>query len=102
MRPKIRNKMKSEGFTVKNDISVSEVLSKNGWISSFDGTKDLVEWLFWYGEHGDDVKNLSAFQNIYDDYQHEHFGKEEMFVTDKRGFAHIFELMADEINNLTR
>ena len=64
--------------------------------------KKLVEWLFWDGEHGGDVARLSAFQNIFDEYQHEHFGSEELFVTDRRGFATIFKLMAEEINNLTR
>ena len=97
----MRKTLKARGFSVANDVSVKQQLAEHGWHAT-DAMSKLIEWLFWDGEYGGPVERLSAFQNIYDEYQVEHFGKEELFVTDKRGFCRIFELMAEEINNLTR
>lgn len=60
-----------------------------------------MQWIFWDGEHGLPASELSAFQNIVDEYTHQDFGCEERFVTDKRGFCMIFNSMTNEINNLS-
>ena len=67
MRARIRNSWKSSGRTVKDDESVRTSLIKSGW-SSGSAVSDLVEWVFWDGEHGGSIDDLSTFQNIVDEY----------------------------------
>ena len=101
-RDKLRKNMKRQNFSVQNDTDVKSALNTVGWNAGSDNMKNMVEWLFFDAENGNPIETISAFHNICDDYGKQDFGGDERFVTDKRGFCRIFELMTEEINVLTR
>lgn len=59
--------------------------------------KDICEWILYDGEYGEDVKELSTFHNIMEEFTIDDFGTENVFVNDRRGFNQLFQSMANEI-----
>lgn len=73
-----------------------------GWNAGSDNVKNLVEWTLYDGEYGERIDRISAFHNIYEEFTKEDFGKEEMYVADKRGFNLVFKKMADELQAISK
>lgn len=78
-------------------MTVKALLGKHGWSSQGDRYAEMVEWLMFNGEYGDDFETLSATHNLGEEYNDQDFGETQLFVTDPRGYKVIMSKMIEEM-----
>lgn len=100
---------KAKGISLQNDTDVltalgvfNELDDQGQDLNNKNQMGHLINWLFWDQEFAGNANFASAYHNLVDEYAIKDFGTEEKYVTDERGFNAIFEVMANEINVLTR
>ena len=86
-------KLKSNNFKLEDDIDAKTALKEEGWETPESRVGILAEWMTYDHEYADELKNLSVFHNILEEFTLEDFGEDDFFVTDQRGFSVILDKM---------
>ena len=89
---KYSNSQRASG---KPDESLRVALTRVGW-TPLTSSDDFLDWLTFDFDQADSPENLSLFTSINDDRTYSDFGKDNFFVTDKRGYSHLVRCLAED------
>ena len=70
-------------------------MTRVGW-TPLTSSDDFLDWLTFDFDQADSPENLSLFTSINDDRTYSDFGKDNFFVTDKRGYSHLVRCLAED------
>ena len=92
---KYSNSLRADG---KPDETLRAGLTRIGWIPKTP-SDNFLDWATFDFDQADAPEHLSLFKSIADDTTYYEFGKDNFFVTDKRGYSHLVRCLAEDFPN---